>query len=109
MYMEKTSIAPKRLLKTVSLAAVIFLTVSGGPYGLESLLEMVGSHGALLLLLLVPLLWDIPTILAILELNSMMPVEGGYYKWVERALGRRWAFFEGWWTWLYSFTDLAIY
>ncbi len=38
-----------------------------------------------------------------------MPVEGGYYKWVNRALGLRWAFYEGWWTWLYSFTDLAIY
>ncbi len=39
----------------------------------------------------------------------MMPVNGGYYKWVERALGKRWAFYEAWWSWLYSFTDLAIY
>lgn len=39
----------------------------------------------------------------------MMPVTGGYYQWVKRALGLRWAFFEGWWTWLYTFTDLAIY
>jgi len=101
--------APKRLLKTVSLAAVIFLTVSGGPYGLEPLLGFAGKDGALLLLLLVPLLWDLPTILMVLELNSLMPVEGGYYKWVNRAMGKRWAFYEGWWTWLYSFTDLAIY
>src|SRR4029077_18801556 len=69
----------------------------------------VGKDGALLLLLLVPLLWDIPTIFTVLELNSMMPVEGGYYKWVDRALGRRWAFYEAWWSCLYSFTDLAIY
>jgi amino acid transporter len=98
----------KRVLKTLSLAAVVFLTVSGGPYGLESLVQSAGNN-ALLLLLLVPLLWDIPTILTVLELNGMMPVNGGYYKWVERAMGRRWAFYEGWWTWLYSFTDLAIY
>jgi amino acid transporter len=39
----------------------------------------------------------------------MMPVNGGYYIWVYRALGLRWAFYEGWWTLLYSFTDLAIY
>ncbi len=38
-----------------------------------------------------------------------MPVEGGYYEWVKRGLGIRWAFFEGWWTWLYTFVDLAIY
>jgi amino acid transporter len=104
-----TTVKPKRLLKAFSLAAVIFLTVSGGPYGLESLVQSAGKNGALLLLLLVPLLWDIPTILTVLELNSMMPVEGGYYKWVNRALGRRWAFYECWWSWLYSFTDLAIY
>jgi len=38
-----------------------------------------------------------------------MPVTGGYYQWVKHALGIRWAFFEGWWTWLYTFLDLAIY
>jgi len=89
--------------------AIIFLTVSGGPYGLEPLLQYVGKDAALFLLLLVPLLCSIPTILIVLELNSMMPVDGGYYKWVNRAMGRRWGFYEGWWTWLYSFTDLAIY
>jgi amino acid transporter len=39
----------------------------------------------------------------------MMPVTGGYYAWVKRALGLRAAFYEGWWTWLYTFVDLAIY
>lgn len=96
-------------LRPVQLAAVIFLTVSGGPYGLEPLLYYVGEHGALLLLILVPLLWDIPTIFTVLELNSMMPVNGGYYQWVKRALGKRYALYEGWWTWLYTFVDLAIY
>jgi len=96
-------------LVPIQLAAIIFLTVSGGPYGLESLLYYVGEHGALLLLILVPLLWDIPTIFTVLELNSMMPVNGGYYQWVKRALGKRWALYEGWWTWLYTFVDLAIY
>jgi amino acid transporter len=96
-------------LRTLHLIAVIFFTVSGGPYGLEPLFDYVGSHGALLLLLVTPLLWDVPTILTVLELNSVMPVTGGYYQWVKRALGIRWAFFEGWWTWLYTFCDLAIY
>ena len=95
-------------LKPLQLAAVIFLTVSGGPYGLESLL-VFANENALFLLLLIPLLWDIPTIFAILELNSMMPVTGGYYQWVKRALGLRFGFYEGWWTWIYTFVDLAIY
>jgi amino acid transporter len=88
---------------------VIFLTVSGGPYGLEPLLSYAGKNGSLILLVLTPLLWDVPTIFVVMELNSMMPVTGGYYQWVKRALGLRWAWYEGWWTWLYTFVDLAIY
>ena len=93
----------------MQLAAIIFFTVSGGPYGLEPLLGYAGRHGALLLLLITPLLWDIPAILTVLELNSMMPVTGGYYQWVKKTLGLRFGFYEGWWTWLYTFVDLAIY
>jgi amino acid transporter len=96
-------------LRLLQLAAVIFLTVSGGPYGLEPLLSYAGNNGALLLLMITPVFWDIPIIFTVLELNSMMPVTGGYYQWVKRALGMRWAFYEGWWTWLYTFSDLAIY
>jgi amino acid transporter len=97
-----------RKISVLPLAAVIFFTVSGGPYGIEPLIGYAGSY-AIPLLMITPLLWDIPTILVVLELNSMMPVEGGYYEWVKRGLGIRWAFFEGWWTWLYTFVDLAIY
>ncbi|MFL5766154.1 MAG: APC family permease [Bacteroidia bacterium] len=96
-------------LKPLQLAAIIFLTISGGPYGLESLLSYVGEHGAFLLLIIAPMLWDVPTIFTVLELNSMMPVTGGYYQWVKHALGLRFGWYEGWWTWLYTFVDLAIY
>ena len=97
-----------RKIGVIALAAIIFFTISGGPFGLEPIVGYAG-HWAIPLLLIVPLLWDIPSILMVLELNSMMPEVGGYYQWVKRALGIRWAFYEGWWTWLYTFVDLAIY
>jgi len=100
---------PTRKINPLQLIAVIFFTVSGGPYGLEPLLGYATDHGALLLLLVTPIFWDLPAIFTVLELNSMMPVTGGYYQWVKHALGARFAFYEGWWTWLYSFADLAIY
>jgi len=103
------SAAALKKIRPIQLVAVIFFTVSGGPYGLEPLLSYAGDHGALLILLLTPLLWDVPAIFTVLELNSMMPITGGYYKWVKYALGTRWGFYEGWWTWLYTFVDLAIY
>ena len=96
-------------IRPLQLVAVIFFTVSGGPYGLEPLLSYAGQHASLLVLLVTPLLWDVPAIFTVLELNCMMPVEGGYYRWVKYALGQRWGFYEGWWTWLYTFIDLAIY
>jgi amino acid transporter len=103
------SAAALKKIRPIQLIAVIFFTVSGGPYGLEPLLSYAGDHGALIVLLFTPLLWDVPAIFTVLELNSMMPVTGGYYKWVKYALGTRWGFYEGWWTWLYTFVDLAIY
>ena len=96
-------------IRPIHLAGVIFFTVSGGPYGLEPLLSYAGEHGALILLAITPLLWDVPAIFTVLELNGMMPITGGYYKWVKHALGPRWGFYEGLWTWFYTFVDLAIY
>ncbi len=96
-------------IRPLQLIVIIFFTVSGGPYGLESLISYAGVHATLLLLLITPILWDVPAILTVAELNSMMPIEGGYYQWVKNALGMRFGFYEGWWTWLYTFIDLAIY
>ena len=107
--MNRRSPTSRKRLHVFQLAAVIFFTVSGGPYGLEPLFSYAGANAALLLLLICPILWDIPAILTVLELNSMMPVNGGYYQWVKRALGPRWGFYEGFWTWIYTFVDLAIY
>lgn len=100
---------PRKKKRLIQLVAIIFFTVSGGPYGLEPLLAYAGQHGAILILLITPLLWDVPAILTVMELNSMMPVTGGYYQWVKYGLGKRFGFYEGWWTWLYTFVDLAIY
>jgi amino acid transporter len=107
--LARSSLRPRRLLQPLGLTAIIFFTVSGGPYGLESILADVGAVPALVLILVTPLLWVIPAILMVLELNSMIPRNGGYYQWVKTALGQRWGFLEGWWSWLYTFADLAIY
>ena len=43
------------------------------------------------------------------ELATALPVQGGYYYWVKTALGPFWGFQEGWWSWITSWVDLAIY
>lgn len=99
----------QRSLGTLTLAAVMFFNTSGGAFSLEGLVASVGPGVSLLLLVLVPLLWSIPETLLVAELASMLPQEGGYYRWVHRAFGPFWAFQNGWFTWCYSMVDMAIY
>jgi amino acid transporter len=99
----------KRSLGTLSLVAILYFTVSGGPFTTEGLVHDVGPGIALLLIVLVPLVWSVPEALIVGELASMLPEEGGYYRWVERAFGPFWAFQNGWLTWMYSLVDMALY
>lgn len=91
------------------LAAVVFFNVSGGPYGIEDMVPSFGPGLTLTLLVLTPLLWSVPVVLAMSELASAIPDEGGYVTWVERAFGPFWGFQVGWWSWIDSFVDVAVY
>ena len=94
---------------TLSLVFILFFCTSGGPYTTETLIHSVGPGLGLTMLFLVPLIWSLPEVLIVGELASMLPEEGGYYRWVDRAFGRFWAFQNGWLTWMYSLVDMAIY
>jgi amino acid transporter len=98
-----------RRLGTLSLVFILYFTTSGGAYTTETLVHSVGPGLGLLILLVVPLIWSLPEVLIVGELASMLPEEGGYYRWVDRAFGRFWAFQNGWLTWMYSLVDMAIY
>ena len=54
------------------------------------------TDARILILLLTPLLWSLPTAFMIGELSSALPSEGGYYAWVRRAMGNFWGFQEAW-------------
>src|SRR5438045_9448662 len=76
-----------RGIGTVGLVFVLFFSTSGGPYTTETLIHSVGPGLGLLILALVPLIWSVPEALIVGELASMLPEEGGYYRWVDRAFG----------------------
>jgi len=98
-----------RGIGTLGLVFILFFSTSGGPYTTETLIHSLGPGLGLLILALVPLIWSVPEALIVGELASMLPEEGGYYRWVDRAFGRFWAFQNGWLTWMYSLVDMAIY
>jgi len=91
------------------LVAATFFMVSGGTYGTEEIVHGAGYGRAILILLLTPLLWSLPTAFMIGELSSALPYEGGYYAWVRRAMGNFWGFQEAWLSLIASIFDMAIY
>jgi amino acid transporter len=96
-------------MRLLPLVAATYFMVSGGPYGLEDIIGKAGYGPALLLLLLIPLFWSLPTSLMVGELASAMPQEGGFYQWVRRAMGPFWGFQEAWLSLAASVFDMAIY
>lgn len=96
-------------MRLLPLIAATYFMVSGGPYGLEDIIGDAGYKRAILLLLLVPIFWSVPTSLMIGELATAIPSDGGFYHWVRRAMGPFWGFQEAWLSLAASVFDMAIY
>jgi amino acid transporter len=99
----------QRKLGLTAIIGIIFFSVSGGPYGLEDVVGSSGAGMALVLIMLTPIMYSLPIALMVAELATMMPVSGGYYQWVKEGMGPFWGFQAGWWAWVASWFDLAIY
>jgi amino acid transporter len=98
-----------RRLGLGAIVGIIFFSVSGGPYGLEDTVGESGPGMAIFLIIITPIIWSLPTALMVAELATAMPVTGGYYYWTKTALGPFWGFNQGWWMWVTSWVDLALY
>src|SRR5713226_5080497 len=104
--------APTQNLRRISLApfvALLFAYCAGGPFSLESMISTSGPGLGLTFLLVVPLLFAVPIALATAEMTTLMPVEGGFYRWTRAALGDFWGFQCGWWNWTGTFFMWASY
>lgn len=99
----------RRKMLILPLIAATYFMVAGGPYGIEEILGGAGFAKAIVILLVLPVLWSLPTALMIGELASAMPAEGGFYNWVRRAMGPFWGYQEGWLSLAASIFDMAIY
>jgi amino acid transporter len=104
--------APTKNLRRIGLApfvALLFAYCAGGPFSLESMISTSGPGLGLTFLLVVPLLFAVPIALATAEMTTLMPVEGGFYRWSRAALGDFWGFQCGWWNWTGTFLMSASY
>ncbi len=99
----------RRKMFFLPLIAATYFMVAGGPYGIEDILGGAGFARAIVILLVLPFLWSLPTALMIGELAAAIPAEGGFYVWVRRAMGPFWGYQEGWLSLSASIFDMAIY
>src|SRR5579863_7075629 len=96
-------------ISTVPMIAATYFMVAGGPYGLEDIVQKTGYLATLLILLITPLLWSLPTAMMVSELATAIPEEGGFYIWVRRGMGRFWGYQETWLTLAGSVFEMALY
>ena len=99
----------KRELTLLPLFGLIYFTVCGGSFGAEPMVSLSGPGFAILLFFITPLVFSIPNMLMVREMQSMMPVEGGYYHWLKKAFGPFVGFLGGWSNWVVSWVDVSIY
>ena len=109
---RKTSPAGRAARHTIGflpLLAIFYGYTAGGPFGYEDIFSRSGPGMALIFLALVPFFWSIPISFASAELNSILPVQGGFYRWSHRAFGDFWGFQCGWWNWTGTFLLNSLY
>ncbi len=98
-----------RKMTVVPMIAATYFMVAGGPYGLEDIVQKTGYRATLLILLVTPLLWSLPTAMMVSELATAIPEEGGFYIWVRRGMGRFMGYQETWLTLAGSVFEMALY
>jgi amino acid transporter len=98
-----------RQIGFLPLLAIFYGYTAGGPFGYEEIFRSSGPGMALVFLALVPFFWSIPISLASAELNSILPVQGGFYRWSRAAFGDFWGFQCGWWNWTGTFLLNSLY
>lgn len=99
----------KHNIKVSTVVFMIFCLCAAGCYGIEEMMPESGPGLTVIMLIVLPFVWSTPLGLVASELGSARPQEGGYYKWVQEALGEYWGFQAGWWRTISIYIDNTLY
>ena len=99
----------KHDIRVSTVVFMIFCLVAAGCYGIEEMIPECGPGLTIIMLCVLPFVWGLPFGLVASELGSVRPQEGGYYKWVQEALGEFWGFQAGWWRTISIYIDNTLY
>ena len=96
-------------IRTITVVFILFIMISSGAYGIEDMISESGPGMTIVLLIVLAIFWGMPYGLVCAEMGARYPQEGGFYVWVKENLGRYWGFQAGWWYYLMSIVDTAVY
>lgn len=96
-------------LGKASLAVLVFYSVSGGPFGIESAVRSAGYFYTLIGFIVGPLIWSLQEALMTAELACVFPESSGGMAWVEEAFGPMAGWMAGYLGWMAGATDNSIY
>lgn len=106
---ENKVVVKKHDVKVRTIVFMIFCICAAGAYGIEAMIPSTGPGLTIVLLIVIPFVWGLPMALASVELGAARPVEGGFYKWIQEALGEFWGFQAGWWKTIANYIDSSVY
>ena len=89
---EMAPLLPKqrqRNVNVMSLVAIFYFAVAGGPQLTETLIQFGGPLYSVIGFIVVGVLWSVPVALMSAELTTAFPENGGYVLWVSAAFGNQ--------------------
>ncbi|KAF4697547.1 hypothetical protein FOZ60_004419 [Perkinsus olseni] len=98
-----------RRVGLLSLTAIAYFNVSGGPFGSEDIFSTGGPLLGIIGIFAALILWSLPMSFMTAELSSTFPSNGGYSIWVKVALGNFWAFQQMYWSWVAAAVDASVF
>jgi len=99
----------RRGISPFALFATMFVVLCGGPFGMEEIVPLAGPGMFALVLVVLPVIWAVPSALISAELISELPLQGGLYQWFRAGLGPFWSFVFTYLEWLSWVLDAALY
>ena len=103
-------ISSTRPVSLWGLVALIFFSVSGGPFGSESSIAEGGPFWALVGFSLFPFVWCIPEALMTGELSSLFPGNSGFTSWITASFNSPFlGYIEGFCSFLSTAANSAVY
>lgn len=99
----------RRGFSPLKLFATMFVLFCGGPFSLEEIVPLAGPGLFALVLVVMAVIWALPSALITAELISELPVQGGTYQWFRAGLGPFWSFIFTYLEWLAWAVDAVIY